>query len=119
MKVRSGGPSTRSSGSPGSGPVRRARSWPTTRAFPPRSAGGTRTPTGADSAQVAGPDLPPPKVAAPDPDVEERGAIPGPGADGDQHDGLQDGPSPAREGERRGPVSPRLDEEPGPRPFHR
>src|SRR5467141_1269758 len=73
----------------------------------------------ADSAQVAGPDLPPPKVAAPDPDVEERGAIPGPGADGDQHDGLQDGPSAACEGERRGPVSAGLDEEPGPRPFHR
>src|SRR5439155_98210 len=60
----------------------------------------------ADPAQVAGPDLPPTEVAAPDPHVEERRAVPRPGPDGDQHDGLQDGAPAACPRERRGPVPP-------------
>src|SRR5205823_13370824 len=73
----------------------------------------------ADPAQVAGPNLPAEEVAAPDPDVEERGAVPRAGPDGDQHDGLEDGPPAPRAGERRGPVPTGVDEEPRPRTLDR
>src|SRR5436309_6890934 len=67
-----------------------------------------------DSPQVAGPDLSTAEVAAPHPNVEERGALPRPGPHRDQHDGLEDGLAPPRAGERRGPVPAGVDQEPRP-----
>ena len=73
----------------------------------------------ADPAQVPGTDLSPPEVAAPHPDLQERGAVPRAGPYGDQHDGLEDGPPAPRARERRGPVPQGLSEEPRAGPVHR
>src|SRR5438046_1805195 len=48
-----------------------------------------------DPAQVAGPDLPPAEVAAPDPHIEERREVARPGPDGDQKDDLASGVAPS------------------------
>src|SRR5947209_19682443 len=53
-------------------------------------------------------------MAAPHPDVQERGTFPRAGPHGDQHDGLEDGFAAARARECRGPVSTGVDEEPRP-----
>src|SRR2546428_3360185 len=66
----------------------------------------------ADPAQVPGTDLAPPEMAAPNPDLEKRGAVPGARPNRDQHDGLADGPPPPRPGARGGPLPQGLPEDP-------
>src|SRR2546430_6698106 len=73
----------------------------------------------ADHPQVGGPNLPAAEVAAPNPDLEEWGAVPRPGFDGNYHDGFEDGAAPPRARECRRPLSARLDEEPRPRSIDR